>query len=162
MPLLINLRHLETGEMCLQGELPLEELDLERIDELMRPVGPLQYDLTVERLEKGLLIQGRLELGLACECARCLRPFHTTVELQNACALLPWEGEDAVPIRHDCADLTPHLREDIVLALPQRPLCEPECGGLGVRSDPSLEAGDKSGGLNPATSAWATLNQLKL
>jgi uncharacterized metal-binding protein YceD (DUF177 family) len=130
MPLLVNIRHLETRELRLEGELPLVDLDLDHLDELMEPAGPLHYDLLVQRLEKSLLVQGQLELPLACECARCLRPFRTQVQLPDYCALLPWEGEDAVVVRHDCVDLTPYLREDTVLALPQRPLCQPDCRGL--------------------------------
>lgn len=162
MPLLVNLRHLETRELRLEGALPIAELDLEQLDELMRPVGSLRYDLVVQRLEKGLLVQGELELPLACECARCLKSFQTIVRLPDYCAMLSWEGDEAVVIRHDCVDLTPHVREDIVLALPQRPLCEPECRGLANQPLPGPEVADGAGGVEPPDSAWASLNKLKL
>jgi uncharacterized metal-binding protein YceD (DUF177 family) len=164
MSLLVNIRHLETRELRLQGDMPLVDLDLESLDELMQPAGNLHYDLVVQRMEDGLLVQGHLELPLACECARCLRPFRTLVRLPEYCALLPWEGEEAIALQHDCVDLTPHLREDIVLALPQRPLCEPECRGLVNRDPPSSgpEAADGIAGPEPPSSAWAELNKLKL
>jgi uncharacterized metal-binding protein YceD (DUF177 family) len=65
-------------------------------------------------------------------------------------------------VRQDCVDLTPYLREDIVLALPQKPLCEPECGGLG--SPPPAATGPPSAGQvsEPTSPEWATLNKLKL
>jgi uncharacterized metal-binding protein YceD (DUF177 family) len=54
--------------------------------------------------------------------------------------------------------LTPYLREDILLALPQHPLCEPECGGLKLPArakDPEKTAGNTA-------SAWDALDKLKL
>ena len=161
MALIINLRHLEGRDLHLEGEIPAEELDLAGLDELIRPIDGLDYELDVERHERGLLLQGRLSLPLECICARCLGPFRQELVLANWCSLLAWEGEDAVRIRNDCVDLTPYLREDMVLALPQRPLCKPECGGLQVRTsdDPGATHEMQAGESSPA---WATLNNLKL
>src|ERR1051326_5574811 len=130
MPLLVNLRHLEHKTVTLKGELPAEELDLEGIDELIRAASELEHNLEVERHERSLLVQGSLGLTLACECARCLKKFQHRLELGRWSCLLPLEGEDKVLVSNDCVDLTPYLREDIVLAFPQHPLCEPECPGL--------------------------------
>jgi uncharacterized protein len=82
------------------------------------------------------------------------------VELPDFAAHLPLEGEDAVVVVDDCVDLTPYLREDILLTLPQHPLCKPDCRGLS-----QLAAGGASGQTtqtNAGASAWAALNQLKL
>ena len=73
---------------------------------------------------------------------------------------LPLVGEDAVPVTNDCVDLTPFLREDILLTLPQHPLCKPDCRGLS-----QFAAGGASGQTsqtNAGASAWAALNKLKL
>jgi uncharacterized metal-binding protein YceD (DUF177 family) len=162
MPILINVRHLETSEKRLEGELPIADLDLELLDELMHPVESMRYHLLVQRMENGLLVQGQLELPLACECARCLRPFRTVVRLSDYCTMLSWTGEEPVPIRHDCVDLTPYVREDMVLALPQRPLCEPECKGLANQPSSGPEVADGADGSEPPSSTWAKLNNLKL
>ena len=45
-------------------------------------------------------------------------------------AICRCEGEDRVAVDNDCVDLTPYLREDILLEFPQHPLCKPECRGL--------------------------------
>ena len=57
MPLTFNLRHIETKALELAGALPSEELELELHDEMIRPAGPLQYDLTVQNLEGAVLVQ---------------------------------------------------------------------------------------------------------
>jgi len=161
MPLIINLRHLEGQNLRLEGEIPAEELDLAGIDELIRAEGGLRYDLEVERHERGLLVQGALSLALQCECARCLVPFRQELVLSNWCSMLSWEGEDAVAVRNDCVDLTPYVREDMVLALPRRPLCKPDCGGLQVRPADHSEVTHATPS-GESSAAWAMLDNLKL
>ena len=162
MPLLINIRHLEHNTVTLRGELPVAELDLEGIDELIRASGPLEHELVAERHERSILVQGRLRQTLSCECVRCLKAFEHRLELKGWSCLLPLQGEDKVLISNDCVDLTPYVREDIVLAFPQHPLCEPECRGL--LSGPQAPARQWTGGsaTEALSSAWAALNKLKL
>ena len=162
MPLLINLRHLEHETVTRRGALPASELDLEGMDELIQLRSPLEYDLAIERHERSILVQGSLQLALGCECARCLRAFESRLNLAPWARLLPLEGEDKVSIINDCVDLTPFLREDIVLAFPQHPLCEPECRGL--MSGPQAGAGQSNGAdaSGDSSSAWAELSKLKL
>jgi uncharacterized protein len=162
MPLLINLRHLEHKTVTLRGALPAAELDLESIDELIRVRSPLEHDLVVARHERSVLVQGGLRMTLACECVRCLKAFERRLDLDEWSCLLPLEGEDKVLVSNDCVDLTPYLREDIVLAFPQHPLCEPDCRGL--LNEPPGESRSSTGAnsTRDLSSAWAELNKLKL
>ncbi|MDB6110542.1 MAG: hypothetical protein JWR69_2292, partial [Pedosphaera sp.] len=130
MALLVNLHHLEKDPVRLQGQLPAGELDLEGVDELIHPTQPLNYDIEVQKLDQGILAQGSLELTLDCECVRCLKPFQYRLELPDWACHLALEGEEAAPVVNDCVDLTPFVREDILLEFPRHPLCETECGGL--------------------------------
>lgn len=163
MSLTVNLRHLERDPLSLEGELSAEELDLLNLDELMRMTQPLEYELEVERLDDGILAQGSLRLVLDCECARCLKPFPFELNLEHWAAHLPLEGEDAVTINNDSVDLTPAIREDILLGLPQRPLCKPDCAGLlqpgGGKTRKTIP---KSGQTEAGSSPWEELNKLKL
>jgi uncharacterized protein len=162
MPLLVNLRHLEAQNIHLAGQLPAGDLDIETHDEAIR-IGPaLEHDLEIQKLEDGLLVQGSLHLVLECDCVRCLKRFKYRLDLPSWTVHLPFQGEDAVTVTNDCVDLTPYVREDILLEFPQHPLCEPECRGL-----PKTLAGKtmKAGAANqtgPSSSAWAELNKLKL
>ncbi len=161
MSLAVNLRHLAAHSLRLQGELPVADLDIDTRDEMIQLDGPLRYDLEVEQLEGGLLLQGDLGLRLQCSCVRCLKPFEHRLELKDWTCHVPLRDEEAAPVVNDCVDLTPFLREDILLAFPQHPLCEPECRGQpGVESGPA----NKSGGANQSevsSHAWAELNKLK-
>ncbi len=158
MSLKINLRHLEEDAICLKGELPMAELDLGVNDELIHLEKPLRYDLSVELLYDAVLATGSLLLPLECECGRCLKKFKTELKLVGWAAHMPLEGEDKVPIENDCVDLTPFVREDILLNFPQHPLCKPECVGLKNRSAASMTKTVEK----PVLDVWADLNKLKI
>ena len=159
MPLTVNLRHLARDTVQLDGELPVEELDLQLQDPMVQVKQPLRYDLEVQQLEQNILAQGTLELALDCECVRCLKPFQHKVIIEGWACHLPLEGEDRATVVDDSVDLTPFVREDILLAFPVHPVCKPECAGL---------TGAKSGAKKKSTSqaeagpsAWAELDKLK-
>ena len=153
----VNLRHLDEYEIHLKGELPVAELDLGVNDELVRAEKALRYDLSVELLHDAILVTGSLKLPLECECARCLKKFKTELKLTGWAAHLPLEGEDKVAVENDCVDLTPFVREDILLDFPQHPLCRPDCAGLKSKTARKAEAVEK-----PASDLWAKLDKLKL
>lgn len=157
MTLSVNLRHLEKHEVHLQGELPVETLDFGVKDELIRLVQPLRYDLHVEKLHDAVLATGSLRLTLDCECVRCLKKFKFHLNLPHWACHLPLAGEDRVPVDNDSIDLTPFVREDMLLEFPQHPLCKPDCEGL-----KKTKAGKAAGKIESRSSAWAELDKLKL
>ena len=161
MALLVNLRHLENENLRLEGALESDELDLDGVDELIRLEQPLHYDLEVQKLDQSLLVRGNLKLSLACECARCLKPFQYRLELQDWAIHVPLEGEEKAPVANDCVDLTPYVREDILLEFPQHPLCEPECGGLPKKAAGKNKKTGGTGRTGEVPSAWTELNKLK-
>ena len=158
MSLKINLRHLEEDGIHLNGELSLAELDLGVNDDLIHAEKPLRYDLNVELLHDAVLATGSLTLPLECECGRCLKKFKTDLKVADWAVHLPLEGDDKVSVENDCVDLTPFVREDMLLNFPQHPLCKPDCAGLKKKSVvPDAEAVEK-----PVLDVWAELNKLKI
>lgn len=161
MAVLINLRQLERNDMRLEGELPAAELDMDGVDELIHLEEPLRYAVDAQKIDQGILVQGTLQVTLECECARCLKAFSQRLELSDWACHLPLEGEDKVSLSNDCVDLTPYIREDILLEFPQHPLCKPECSGLPKKA---IVKTKKTGGVGQTkenSSAWAELNKLK-
>ena len=164
MPLLLQLESLARGSVSLNGKLPLSDLDMVSLDDLVEPAGPLAYALMAEKKGDSILLEGSLEMQLKCECARCLQPFDHRVTLRNWSCLLPLKGEDSVQINKDTADLTPYLREDTFLAFPQHPLCGSECGGIAKMA----EKGENPTHYEPPPdeprdeNVWAELDKLNL
>ncbi len=161
MPLKFNLRHLEKDNLHLTGELPPGDLDAEGLDELIAIKEPLWYDLTLEKLSSSVLVHGSLTLTIECECVRCLRKFKETVQLDPWNADLPLTGEEKVAVDNDCVDLTPLIREDILLAFPQHPLCKNECSGLPKAPQKLAQHGSGANQTGEVSSPWAELNKLK-
>jgi len=160
VPVYVNLRLLDEETVHLEGELPAAELASDFRDELVHFDQPLRYSLDIDRQPDGLLVAGSLATTVACECARCLKPFRIPIQLDSFAALALLSGEEAIPIEGEFGDLTPLLREDIYLCLPVNPLCRPDCRGLPEKAsarDSRLEGSPPDG-----PSPWAALDQLKL
>ena len=156
----VNLHQLESHKIRLQGDLSASELDFGVEDEMIRAEKPLLYDLTVESLDRGLLLTGSLRLVLDCQCVRCLKPFEQELVLEDWTCHLPLTGEDKARVENDCVDLTPFVREDMILEFPRHPLCKPDCAGLGKIGKGKARKAAGENQLEP--SAWAELDKLKL
>jgi uncharacterized protein len=160
MSLTFNLRHLEERHLALRGELPLAEMDWDMRDELIRVITPVAYDLEIEKLDDSVLVRGELHVTLKCGCVRCLKKFTRGLEVNPWTLHLPLAGEEKVAVDNDCVDLTPFVREDILLEFPQHPLCRTDCAGLNKKS--SGRAKKNAGTAQAKPSVWAKLDKLKL
>jgi len=155
MSLIVNLEDLKEADVRLEGELPLEMVQTEATDELIKVDKPLAYELNASLLDDALLVRGQLELPLDCECARCLKPFVHTVTLPDWTLHLPLAGDDAIGTINDSVDLTPWVREDTLLGFPQHPLCTPDCSGLKTAGPEGSTAVAET---EPSPSPWAQLD----
>lgn len=90
-----------------------------------------------------VLVQGQLDAELILPCARCLAPvrvplhveleevFSPTLDVITGQAIVPEEEDQALWIdEHHILDLREVLRQNVLLAVPMRPLCRPDCRGL--------------------------------
>lgn len=162
MALLVNLRHLAVRETALRGELPAADLDFETRDPMIRVTQPLRYDVVVEKVNQSLLVRGRLQIVLDCRCVRCLEVFAHPIDLEGGLCEVPLEGDEAVAMTNDCVDLTPYLREDILLEFPAHPVCKPDCRGIVIKSLSPVHTLGAAGPGERASSAWDDLDKLKL
>lgn len=162
MSILVNLRHVETRDLVFKGELTPAELAIEHPDEMVQANQPLRYDLTVDLAGENLLVVGKLEMVLDCTCVRCLKPLTYTIKLEGHVCILSLDGEDKVETVGECVDLTPHLREHILLEFPPHPVCQPDCSGLPLRAGKRPKAREAAGPAGGKPSPWDELSKLKL
>jgi uncharacterized protein len=125
-------------------------------------------DLRFEAVSEGVLVTGSAVAPLAGECARCLEPLTTSMEvsIQELYRYLPDPGEDESDdeerfLDGDRLDLEPAFRDAVVLALPLSPLCREDCPGLCAECGVRLaEAGPRHGHGEDTDPRWGPLRQL--
>jgi uncharacterized protein len=131
------------------------------------PVGAnVTLDLRFEAVSEGVLVTGSAVAPLTGECARCLDPVSSAMEvsLQELYLYQPGPGEDDGEERFldgDLLNLEPAFRDAVVLAMPLSPLCREDCPGLCPECGARLaEAGPDHGHGEDVDPRWAALRQL--
>ena len=108
-----------------------------------RIVAPVDFAADVRKDQEKVRLVGRLRTVLEVDCSRCLEPYQIPVDAPIDLMFLPGssntglaekkiEDEDiGVSYYHDdVIDLIEVMREQILLALPMKPLCREDCKGL--------------------------------
>jgi uncharacterized protein len=130
------------------------------------PGAAIDLSLRLESVMEGVLVTGTVTGPLAGECARCLDPVASTLEvdLQELYAYPESEAteDEASRLDGDYLDLEPALRDAVVLALPLTPLCREDCGGLCVVCGARRDDVDCGHDVAPVDPRWAALNDLSV
>ena len=149
----IHLRQIQADGLRLEGEeeCPIPDLAAEDV----RCTGALQYALDLGISEGALWATGSLTQPVELRCVRCLEPFPFDIQAKAFSIHLDLTGPEVV-------DLTPYVREDILLNLPAHPHCDREGGRVcpaakSTAADVPAREGD--GKRQPD---WSVLDKLKL
>ena len=127
-------------------------------------------DLRFEAVSEGVLVTGSAVAPLTGECARCLEPLASTIEVsfQELYRYLPDPGEDKDDgeerfLDGDHLDLEPAFRDAVVLALPLSPLCRDDCPGLCAECGARLaDVGQDHGHGDKVDPRWGLLAKLDI
>lgn len=156
---IIDLAVLPEEGKSFSGELPPEVFDLPEGD--ARPVGPLEYDLRVQRFGPELLLAGHLSAPFEFTCVRTLHPFIQTIRLDDAAISMETGSEAEI-------DATEALREEILIHFPIDPRCEEADEPQKCEIDPRYLSVDKPAGDGLPTpprdggdDRWSALDHLK-
>jgi uncharacterized protein len=113
--LIIDLATLPEEGKAFAGELPAAVFDLPEGDAV--PLGPLEYDLWVQRFGSELLLTGTLSAPFEFTCVRTLHPFKQTIRLEGAAVSVEIGNQGEI-------DANDALREEILIHFPVDPRCE--------------------------------------
>jgi len=93
--------------------------------------GPVDVDLRLDVLTDGIVVSGTVSAAWTGQCRRCLAEVGgpLTVPIHELYQIVLTDP-DAFPIVQDQIDLTPMLREALLLEVPAAPLCRADCAGL--------------------------------
>lgn len=89
--------------------------------------------LRLSRTKEGILVQGKLNIAVDRECARCLDAFehHIPVSVEELYASPRPIGETEFFVGQDAKlNLAPLLRAEVLIALSHRQYCSDDCKGL--------------------------------
>ncbi|OAT81329.1 YceD family protein [Desulfotomaculum copahuensis] len=124
--------------MTLHRELEAPLPALEGAGEIISFVGPARAVLDLTNSGGLLELTGGIQAALQLSCARCLENFVYPVDVPlrelyypaGAVEPPPEQREEGIPFRGDKLDITPEVLKSILLALPMKAVCRPDCRGL--------------------------------
>lgn len=148
----------------LELEVPAD-VDLPLVEE----VSPLRLRGVAEGVVEGVLVRGTLGAEITVACARCLKPVAVAVSTDVAELYSdPAEADDPADVEagYELAngqiDLDTLLRDALVPALPQAPLCRPDCKGLCATCGADRNLTDCDCAEDVADHRWSALEGLRL
>jgi len=95
-------------------------LDMDRFDVHLE--APIHLSSFITLADHALIIQASMRCALQLNCARCLQTFERELDTTT---MLTYEVTPT-----DIVDITDDVRQEIILAYPMVPLCQPACKGL--------------------------------
>ncbi len=110
----IDLAQLPEEGKAFSGELDAKVFGLPEND--AQPVGPLEYDLYVQRFDDELLLRGYVGTPFEFTCARTNKRFVQTISLEEAAVSLE--------VTSGTVDATEALREEVLINMPDYPRCD--------------------------------------
>jgi uncharacterized protein len=153
------------------------EIDLN--DETVRVVSPLRISGTARRNAIAANVKGNLQGHVELICDRCLQPLETEIETifeVEYVTLNNYEQADKLSItEHELTsadfslsiydgeriDLDELTREQILLNLPARQLCQENCAGLCEKCGANKNTDDCSCETKEIDPRWSALKELK-
>jgi len=139
----IDLKNLGPDKISVHGTLAAGEIDFSV--ENVRQMGPLEWRATAERAGVEVRFAGDLRTMMEIPCSRCLELAQ--VEIAKPFDLFFRQRDEFMFDEDDEIELTERdtrtaffsgtqlvvdeiLREQVLLAIPMKPLCKPDCKGL--------------------------------
>lgn len=140
---------------------------------------PLKISTRAFRIRELFEVEGHFQTRVGLVCSRCLKHFESvlasefaltytreasgpTVESPEQEVGLRVEDIGLMYFRGEEIDLREGIQEQVVMALPLKPLCDEKCKGLCPTCGADLNHGDCGCRRQPITSQFAVLKNLKL
>ena len=148
-------------------EVAVELDDVDVVDD--RLSGPITVDVTLTSTLDDIEVAGQLRVAWSDTCRRCLRPLadDLVIEVDERYAEADETGlrrvdPEAFPIEQGQLDLTPMVREEVLLGVPDAPLCRDDCPGLCPSCGADLQVGSCGCSTEVRDARWAALDELRL
>ena len=146
----VHLKQIPAEGIHLEGKEEGDIFELE--DDQVHPIGSVEYSLDIGMSGSSLFATGEIGADFELVCVSCLKRFVYPVHIRNFAAQIELSGNELV-------DLTPWLREDILLALPAHSHCDWDRKSVCVGPRLKYQNVEKE---SNGSHAWDILDDLKL
>jgi uncharacterized protein len=138
------------------SEIPEEglDLDLQETVQFNDTLSPVQVYLRVTKVSTEVVVSGNIQANVELQCSRCLKDFRAQLTIPFEAIYHPLEhlkGEDKHKLEvdeldmgfysKDELDLLQLTKEQIILNLPMKPLCNDLCKGICLQCGIDLNTG---------------------
>jgi uncharacterized protein len=138
-------------------------------------VTPVETSVKLTRMQEDVLAQGASSTRVRQQCSRCLEPVETDVSGDFESLYVPttgaygkrrgrsdfeWGDQRVSFYTNDIIDLDDDIRQCLLLELPRKPLCRPDCAGLCPDCGRDLNDGPCDCDATPGDDTWAALRDL--
>jgi uncharacterized protein len=150
--MILDLRDLEDFPARLVLEAQPGEIEPDHSD--LTAIEKVRLNLQVQKSGEEYFCQGKISARVNLECARCLKDYDQDVTAETDFIIRGDEpptdsrgardDEDYVLLQRDDlqADVSPMVRQAIILVLPMKPLCSEQCRGLCPECGANLNDGE--------------------
>lgn len=141
MSMLLDLSRFRGGTDRLSRRFEVSQFGAD--DQDFRVAAPVELEVELHKDAKKVRLVGTVKTTLMTDCSRCLESFAIPLDAAFDSLFLPATentGADEAEVasedlgvsfyRDDTIDLGEVMREQFYLALPMKPLCQPDCRGL--------------------------------
>lgn len=165
--LTITLRKLSRGPVERSGQVALDEEPWTSTD--LAFSGPPTFDFLARETGDGVVhVTGSLHAVLELDCRRCLEAVLQKVDLEVDWLYDPGldavgEEEGVYPLDREkgSLDLSPQVREELLLAAAPYPLCDSDCAGLCPQCGTNLNEEECDCTREEVDPRWRKLQELK-
>ena len=147
--------------------------ELGPFDDRVSLIEPVAIDGTVRLARTEVFVNGRIKTRVVVECDRCLKqvelPVDADFELEYVTGPT-YESTEAAELGEDelsvsvfdgeAIDVDEIVKEQVLLAVPTRTLCRPDCKGICPDCGIDKNTGDCACGANEVDPRWAALRNL--
>lgn len=160
----IALHELKQAGPGASHEVTAEEDFSDLSNEVVRFDRPVSVRVRVVHAGDNMYVGATGETSVALRCDRCLGSYRQDLNFQVGEPFVD-EGENSAPeglsYRNEILDTRDLVREELLLALPVRGLCEETCRGLCPQCGHDLNAGACGCKAETWVGRWAALKQLQ-
>jgi uncharacterized protein len=153
-------------------ELSADASEIGAVLDCGRLESPVRLVLDVDRKGSDIFLRGKASVTAVLECARCLEEYscllESPIELWVSVGGVKHErdAEDrdsVIEVQQGAkyVDLTDPVRSELLVLLPLKQLCRPDCKGLCQRCGTNLNASTCGCHLETQDSRWEALKKLK-